>query len=42
MTYTCRFLPPSRFWFKTENGLWASRQWLPGEKEEYAKRVLGQ
>jgi len=39
--HVCKYDPPSRVWFPTRNG-WASRPWKPGEREDYARRVLGQ
>lgn len=39
--HACAFPPPSRVWYQTRSGKWASREWLPGEKDEYCKKVLG-
>jgi len=32
---------PNRVWYPTGNGLWASREWRPGEKAAYERDVLG-
>lgn len=39
--WRCAFPAPSRCWYQTENGGWASRDWLPGEKVAYETDVLG-
>ena len=43
----CRYNPPLRKWERgtvTADGtqLWFSREWLPGEAQEYARTVLKQ
>ena len=35
------FRAPNKKWYQTENGLWASREWLAGEKATYERDVLG-
>jgi hypothetical protein len=40
--HVCRFGPPLRKCFQTESGLWADREWEPGERAKYAAEVLGQ
>lgn len=40
--HVCRFAPPLRVGVRTENGLWADREWEAGEKAKYAAEVLGQ
>lgn len=32
--------PPARVWERTPAGLWASRDWRAGEREEYERKVL--
>lgn len=39
--HRCAFPPPSRVWFRTEEG-WGSREWDERELAEYAREVLGQ
>jgi hypothetical protein len=39
--YRCGYPAPERKWEETIPGQWASRPWLPGEKAEYEREVLG-
>jgi hypothetical protein len=36
-----KYEPPARVWEPTTAGKWSSREWRSGEKEKYAKEVLG-
>lgn len=39
--YRCSCNAPNRVWERTTGDLWASRDWYPGEKAEYERKVLG-
>jgi len=39
--HICAFPAPNRVWYPTKDGLWGSREWRSGEKEQYEREVLG-